>query len=636
MHFGAVQEFQGLNFTTDVRSESNIAAVVGRNGAGKSRLLRAIAEQKVQVFVNDVPVNPGAARMQSLGDLRPSLIFTFDALQHREQQRQAVAVYRMHKGKFHIDPALSIATIGQSHMGRSHVNLHQVAPAVSRIARRLDRDVNELDDSDISDFFSGMDSTAMGSLNLVGTVRAYVDRQENNEKNEFRNHKYGEQNRHLTDAQFRARFGPPPWELLNEVLQTVLDGKYLFEVPLLSNIAGYDGKLIRASDGLIVEPDWLSSGEKVLMWLCLSMYATNSGQGEEPPKLLLLDEPDSALHPQMVQKLHMVLERIVKTFGCGIIFTTHSPTSVALFSAGPIWQVSERLIVKVDKDNAIADLLVGLDQISIHYTRCKQVFVESHKDEDVYTELFTCLRRWNLGVSEHIALSFVPAAPKLTPDNVRKVMKAHLGELDPEKTASFIQALNGQGDCVQVEAAVQHLNADDGVPVHGIIDWDLTNQPHGRTHVLAEGLFYNLENAVLNPLTLGIYLLQNFREKVNPADYGLADAFDLLAVYSDTACWQAIADGVTRKALGVAEVNHNLDCAFLTGGRVSLDRRYAHMNGHDLESCLRQAGVYPFLNAVNKRPTLMMDVLQKVVQATQGRTMPMAFIDMFVAIQQAS
>lgn len=636
MHFGAVQEFQGLNFTTDVRSESNIAALVGRNGAGKSRLLKAIAEQKVQVFVNDAPVPLGAARVLSLGDLAPGLISNYDPLQHREEQRQAVAVYNTHRGKFDVDPARSLANIGQSHMGRSHLNAHQVAPAISRIARRLGKDVNQLDDSDIGDLYSGMDSIAMGSLNIVGTVRAYIDRCDSNDQAEFRNHKYGEQNRHLTEDEFRARFGPPPWILLNEVLKTVLDDRYRFQEPVLTNLAGYEGKLVRISDGLVVDPNWLSSGEKVLMWLCLSMYVTTSGRGLEPPKLLLLDEPDSPLHPQMVQKLHLVLERIVKTFGCGIMFTTHSPTSVALFTAGPIWQVSERTIVEVDKDTAIADLLVGLDEILIHYARSKQVYVESHKDEDVYTELFAYLRRWNIGVSEHIALSFVPAAPKLVPDNVRKVLKANLGDLDPEKTESFIQALNGQGDCVQVEGAVKSLNADDGVPVHGIVDWDLTNQTHGRIHVLGQGLFYSLESAVLNPLTLGIYLLQNFRDRLSPADYGLEDAFDLVTLHSDARLWQAIADGVTRKALRVLEVRHEIDCLFLSGGRVSLDRRYVHMNGHDLESCLRSANAYPFLNAVNRRPGLLMDVLRKVVQATQGRTMPMAFVELFAAIQRAA
>jgi len=574
--------------------------------------------------------------LMTLNELQPGLMFHFDAMQHREQRLQAIALYNTHKGRFDDDPQRSTAAIGNVGHGRAMmVNVIQVAHAVSKASRALGKGVNDLDDADLEDYFSGAEFTALGSLNVTGTARAYVERLDRNKEAAYRNHEYGEKNRYLTPDQFQARFGPPPWELLNEVLLTVLDGRYRFETPVLSNIAGYSGRLIRIEDSLPVESGWLSSGEKVLMWLCLSMYATDTGSAADSPRLLLLDEPDGALHPQMVQKLHMVMQRVTKAFSCGIMFTTHSPTSVALFNAGPIWQVSERSIVEVQKDAAIADLLVGLDQISIHYTKCKQVYVESHKDEDVYTELFTYLRRWNLGVSEHIALSFVPAAPKLTPDNVRKLMKAHLGELDPAKADAFVQALNGQGDCMQVDGAVESLNADNGVPVHGIVDWDLTNEPHGRIHVLGLGQFYNLESAVLNPLTLGIYLLQNFRERLNPADYGLADAFDLLAVYADAGCWQAIADGVMRKVLGVADVNHELDCLFLAGGRVGVDIRYAHMNGHDLESGLRAPGVYPFLNAVNRRPGLLMDVLQKVIQPTQGRTMPMAFVDLFRAIQQA-
>lgn len=639
MHFGAVQEFQGLNFTTNVSSKTNIAAIVGRNGAGKTRLLQAIAERKVEVFLNGAVLSDGEARLHKLGDLQPGLRFNFDLLLHSEQQLQAIAIYNNYKESFDIDPQRTISALRDQHLGhqvRGHVNLTQVAHAVSRASKALGKNAHELDDSDVGDYFSGADFMEMGSLNITGTVRAYVARQEQNKQNDFRNHKYGESNRYLTDDQFCSRFGPPPWILLNEVLKSVLGGRYQFEVPVLSNIAGYKGQLIRVEDGLIVEPAWLSSGEKVLMWLCLSMYATDAGCAVQPPKLLLLDEPDSTLHPQMVQKLHMVLKRIVDTFGCGILFTTHSPTSVALFDAGPIWQVSERSIVEVDKDVAIADLLVGLDQVSVHYTRCKQVYVESYKDECLYTELFAYLRRWNTGVSEHIALTFTPAAPKLAPENVRDILRAHLGDLDPEKSEAFIQALNGQGDCAQVIGAVESLNFDDGVPVHGIIDWDLINQPQGRIRVLGEGLFYSIESAIFNPLTLGIYLLQNFREQIRPSDYGLSDGFDIVSLYTDTTYWQSIADGVMCQTLGVAKVNHDLQCKFLSGGHVSVDRRYSHMNGHDLEARLRQSGVYPFLNAITKRPTLMMDVVNKVIQASRGRLMPMAFVELFSCIQASS
>ena len=507
-----------------------------------------------------------------------------------------------------------------------------MALAAYRASTALGKDVNDLDDAEFGDYFSGEEIAAMGSINVTGTVRAYVEKMDRNKEAHYRNHEYGENNRCLTDEQFRVRFGPPPWELLNEILRVVLDARYEFEAQVLSNIAGYDGKLIRVEDGKVVDPVWLSSGEKVLMWLCLSMYATDTRSGAEPWKLLLLDEPDSALHPQIIQKLHMVLERIANAFECGIIFTTHSPTSVALFNAGPIWQISEQSIVVVDKDVAIAELLVGLDQISIHYTKCKQVYVESHKDADIYSAMFSYLRRWDSGVSKHIALSFIPAATKLARENITNLLKAHFGEPDPQRTEAFVQALNGQGDCMQVIGAVESLNAHDGLPVHGIIDWDLRNTPIGRIRILGEGLFYNIESAVLNPLTLGVYLLQNFPGNVRAEDFGLANGFDLVTLYTDSSHWQAVADGVMRRVLGVRDVNCDLECPFLSGGRVRLDQNYTHKNGHELEQQLKQPSVFPFLNGI-RRPGLMMDVIQKVVHASKGRMMPKAFIDLFVAIQ---
>lgn len=635
MHFGSVNEFQGLNFTTTVESNTNIAAVIGRNGAGKSRLLKAIAEGKIQVFVNGVVVPQGEVRLLTVNELQPSLMFGFDPLQHREQQRQAVAQYRAYKGRFNVDPQQSVAAINQQGMGVRHMNvgIHLVAQIASRASQALDKDVNELDDVDIADFFSDGALMAMGSLNVTATMRAYWDRLDQNEYYEFRNKTYQEQNPYWLPKGFLSRFGPPPWEVFNDFLRTVLDGRYHIETPTRQNIATYEAKLYRTKDGLAIEPTWLSSGEKVLLWLCLSMYGSNSGLMAAPPKLLLLDEPDGALHPQMVQKLHTAIKDIASRFGSGIMFTTHSPTSIALFDAGPIWQVSEDSLVEIAKEAAIGELLVGLDQVSIHYTKCRQVYVESHKDQDLYRELFGSLRRWNKGISEHISLSFIPAAPKLLPNHVRQLLKTCFGDQDIDRTEAFVQALNGQGNCAQVIGAVESLTAESSLPVHGIIDWDHKNNPGPHLHVLGAGLFYNIENAILNPLTIGLYLVHNFSNKLDASDYGLPDGFDPLSLYTDAAHWQSIADGVMKRVLKVDALNHDLECTFLAGWRVSFDSRYAHMNGHDLEGRLRKNDAFPFLNVFAKRPTLLMDVVQRGIQASQGRTMPMAFAEIFRTIQ---
>jgi energy-coupling factor transporter ATP-binding protein EcfA2 len=635
MQLRPVREFQGLKLTTSVDLGSNISAIVGRNGSGKTRLLKAIADGHIEASVDTTVIPTNAIRLLTISELQPKLEFRFDRLNHRTEVAEAVAQYNACKGKFDIDPQRTMAAFShQFSLRSSRVGIPQIAQIASHASQALGKDINGLSGEDIADFFSGAGFTPWGSLNVTRTVLAYWDRIEINDYNEFLNERRGMNIPHWTPDEFKARFGPPPWDMLNDVLSKTLDGRYHFEVPTQSNIENYEGRLYRSADGVVVDPAWLSSGEKVLMWLCLIMYATQSArETEPPPRIVLLDEPDSALHPQMVQKLHTVLRNIADTFGTNIIFTTHSPTSVALFDAGQIWQVSEHTLLEIDKDTAISELLIGLDQVHIHYTKCRQVYVESHIDEDIYQRLFLALRRWGKGISEHTALSFIPAAPKFASENIREIVTKTLGVIDSNRTGALINALNGLGNDVQVIGAVEALNAQNGVPVRGIIDWDTKNRPSSHIYVHGENLFYSMENAILNPLTLGFYLLHNFSSKVEPSSYGLNNGFDLITLYDDVKCWQSIVDGVTRRVLKESDVKHDIECNFLAGGKVYFDKRYAHMNGHELEDRLKQNDVYPFFKKFGKNTTLMQDVIEKGIKTSKGRTMPMSFVELFNTIQ---
>jgi hypothetical protein len=141
-------------------------------------------------------------------------------------------------------------------------------------------------------------------------------------------------------------------------------------------------------------------------------------------------------------------------------------------------------------------------------------------------------------VSAHISLAFLAAAPKLSAGSVRQLLDAHLGQLDPDRMDRFIEALNGQGNCAQVIGAVESLIEEGNTTVHGIVDWDLgSNKSTHNVHVLAASQFYAIENAILNPLTLGLYLLHNYSDKVEARDFGLPVGYDPIALYSEVTLW---------------------------------------------------------------------------------------------------
>lgn len=634
MQLTSVEDFLGLKLAQPVELKSNIVGIVGRNGSGKTRLLQAIATGKVRATIEGQTVPPDRILSLPVDRLQPSLVFGFDPVRHRDELRQAAALYEAHRGKFHADAAKSLAQIGPQSAGRmSQVNTHQLVHVVSAAGAALEKDVNSLTQDDIVDFYAAAPVSAMGSLNVTATILAYWDRIEKNGEHEFRNAKYGSSLPFWTPVEFESRFGPPPWMVLNELLQSILDGKFHIKYPTNETIASYEAKLFREDDREI-DPNTLSSGEKVLMWLCLSMYAVTSGRLALAPTVILLDEPDAALHPQMVQKLHVVLQTISKRFNSHIIFTTHSPTTVALFDAGQIFRVSEDDLKVLDRDAAIGELLVGVDRVSVSFSNRRQVFVESFRDAELYQAIFGMLRTWGVGVSPYISLSFVPAAPKVSSHLVRQLLETSFKGLDSTAVESFIDMLNGQGNCAQVVGAVESLAEDPSANVRGVVDWDLEAKPEGNLHVFAHERFYATENAILNPLTLGLFLLQNHAERLHAVDYGLQDGYDPTTLSTDEPRWQSIADAVTQRVLGIHEVHHDIECTFLRGERVKFDSRYAHMQGHELETKVR--GVYPFLNAVPKRLGLLMEVVVRGMRLGQGRSMPADFSDLFAAIQQPS
>jgi predicted ATPase len=640
MRLDQQQEYNGLKLDSPVELTGKITAVIGRNGAGKSRLLKAIQEGRIVASVDGAPIPRERMQHLEMEKIHPSLVLHDDQANRPAETRAAIALYNELRGKFNAnyDEAMkAVNTTGPHHRPRAgvpDVGLHRLCHVVTVAALTTGKDVNELTDEDITDFWGPSSISQLGYLNVPAIMRGYAERAQKNEFRGFMNSKEGGPKRqHWDVGQFFQRFGPPPWEVLNDLLRSTFDGRYFVNPPEPTVEAElYEPKFLR-SGGIEMNTALLSSGERTLMWLVLIMYSAKAGGVMQPPRLLLLDEPDGTLHPQMIQNFHAALSLIVEKFDCRIIFSTHSPTTVALFNSESIYKVSETNLERVDKDIAIAELLVGVDQVSVHYTNRRQVYVESHSDAQIYTALFGLLKVWGKLPFPQISLSFSAAAPKLPETNIRQIAKATLDIGDGDKLDSLVAALNGLGNSVQVIGTVENLVSEGNQTVHGIIDWDEKNKTNGKIHVLGEDLFYSIENAVLNPLTLGFYLLSNHAAKIKAGEYGLDDGYDVFDILNNHNRWQGIADGVTKRVLGVDYGAHDLPCEF-HGGGVCLDMRYAYHAGHGLEDD-RIKVAYPFLKQFQKPGALAIEVIEKSIQTTSGKTLPLAFSELFGRIQRA-
>lgn len=181
-------------------------------------------------------------------------------------------------------------------------------------------------------------------------------------------------------AEYRAKY-PPPWETLREILSEMRDAagdEGLFDFDF-SDPDGYEmhmgnyeqfsfkAEMTNRSTGARYELDSLSSGEKVLMALCLASF--NQYLGRRLPKLLLLDELDAVLHPSMVAALVRTLKTLFVSQGTKVLMTSHSPVTVATLEEADIYRVvradGDVNVARTTKSEAINELSEGVATVDL-------------------------------------------------------------------------------------------------------------------------------------------------------------------------------------------------------------------------------------------------------------------------------
>ena len=110
-----------------------------------------------------------------------------------------------------------------------------------------------------------------------------------NEFNTFRRDTRGANVSALSDKEFFEKNGSPPWEFLNNILETA-NLSFRINKPDEDNDRPYEPILTDLVTGAQVKFNDLSSGERILMSFALCLYYTReSGDRVNYPQVLLFD-----------------------------------------------------------------------------------------------------------------------------------------------------------------------------------------------------------------------------------------------------------------------------------------------------------------------------------------------------------
>lgn len=363
----------------------DLTVLTGSNGSGKSHLLKAIQNSATNSGIPASEVALFDLNAFRLADEQQ--IISSNVFQHRDavwsavrgQVVQNAGVWEEVKraipeGYMNLRNRL-VAEEGSYNdhvkkLGRMEYEPHVIqalrnsgasSAVISRILT-LPFSIDELDRRDFVDYFVPLEFQNSLPSQLGKIVWSYYVRQRKNQFNEYRSAVYGESLPYLSDKVFIEKFGPPPWEVMNKILNKISGLKYQVLSPAgLDESELYQLSLVSTIDEKItIGFADLSSGEKTMLALFGLMFSSSFSGGF--PRLMLLDEVDASLHPSMIRSLLTVLKEVLTPNGVKTILVTHSPTTVALAPEEALFEmkrVGPNRLTKIGRSEALSLLTEG-------------------------------------------------------------------------------------------------------------------------------------------------------------------------------------------------------------------------------------------------------------------------------------
>ena len=459
----------------------NFCVLTGKNGSGKSHFLEALEKNGVANILDESEktISFSDVRYIRFNELNPIIESTCDRQHLNQNLNQYIQAFRQNLPNLKQPNVENNPWVWENGANMLGIKSNVLKNLVFRVARRANKKIQDVTEDDIRWFRDESDLNLNDAFSgqFAKIFKAYQIRLEENEYHIFRNKEKGEHLKVLSDEEFFKMFGPKPWNVVNGLLK---DANIPYSV---SDPEGSDRdsiftfSLIDREKGIIINPSDLSTGEKVLMSLAIAIY--NANKDNVKNKVLLIDEPDAALHPEFSKFLLTAIKKhIVDEAGVKVVITTHSPTTVAMADEEWIYEMdrNEKIPQKVSKQQALSILTADIPSLRVSINNRRIVFVESHYDAANYERIFELL-------NSKIKFEIQPVfhAPHNRP-----------------KT-----------NCTDVIELMNKLGETDGV--YGVIDYDGHNHSSDKIIVMGSNgeHRYTTENYIFDPIFVGLAILRD-------------------------------------------------------------------------------------------------------------------------------
>ena len=317
----SIKEFEAIDLPS-------FTVLTGVNGSGKSHLLQAIMRGYVSLtLTGKAPTKVLVDAKKSFGfgggpekqtDIANDLWIGFQSLQNVVQQN----------GRIRADNDQLLAYVSNRHRLFRFSRRILLAAVLKDMANTLD-----LQAMDENRFKSAIpvhlyDESDL-SVNYSQIAWGYYEKYFHNMFQKWQHEEGRIKTPPLTDAAFQKSHGEEPWNMLNRILEQKFGSPYRVDNPYGMDIHGkYMARFHR--DGMEndekIDFQNFSSGEKAIMAIVMALYRKKTSGVSPFPNVLLLDEPDSHLHPSLSKNMiSAIVDDFVRDKEINVIWVTHSP-----------------------------------------------------------------------------------------------------------------------------------------------------------------------------------------------------------------------------------------------------------------------------------------------------------------------